>query len=141
VRDGRAYVFFGPSGSGKTTVTHLSPGDQVLSDDLTLVVCNEGRFEAAGIPFGMAHHRVADSHASFPIASFNRLVQSGQVRRRRLQGARALGEIVGSLPFVMQDTLQAAQAMEAVGHALRSVPVHRLEFRKDSTFWQIVEET
>src|SRR5207247_1225576 len=43
VRAGRAYVFFGPSGSGKTTVTHLSPGDQVLSDDLTLVVRTRGR--------------------------------------------------------------------------------------------------
>src|SRR5688572_22705066 len=32
--DGRAYLFFGPSGSGKTTVTSMSPGALVLSDDL-----------------------------------------------------------------------------------------------------------
>src|SRR5262245_27013883 len=54
VRNGRAYVFFGPSGSGKTTVTHLSPNDVVLSDDLTLVVRTGRGYEAAGIPFGMA---------------------------------------------------------------------------------------
>src|SRR2546422_11646120 len=68
-------LFRSPSGSGKTTVTHLSPGDQVLSDDLTLVVRTRGRYEAAGIPFGMAHHRVPDTSGSFPIASLNRLVQ------------------------------------------------------------------
>ncbi len=139
VRRGRAYLFFGPSGSGKTTVTHLSPGDLVLSDDLALVVCHEGRFEAAGIPFGMTHHRVAECRASFPIASFNRLVQAREVRRRPLKGARALAEILGSLPFVMQETHQAARAMEVVGRALRSVPVFRLEFRRDSAFWEVVE--
>src|SRR5262245_54264958 len=51
VRGGRAFVFFGPSGSGKTTVTHLSPADLVLSDDLTLVVPAPDGFRAAGIPF------------------------------------------------------------------------------------------
>src|SRR2546422_5182960 len=58
VRGGRAYVYFRPSGSGKTTVTDLSPGGLVLSGDLTLVVHNNGRQEAAGISFGVAHHHV-----------------------------------------------------------------------------------
>jgi hypothetical protein len=66
VRGGRAYVFFGPSGSGKTTVTHLSPNDTILSDDLTLVVRRRGGYEAVGIPFGLAHHRVPDTKDSFP---------------------------------------------------------------------------
>ncbi len=140
VRAGKAYVFFGPSGSGKTTVTHLSPGDRVLSDDLTLVVKNGGRYEAAGIPFGMAHHRVPDTAGSFPIVSFNRLVQSREVRRERLTGARAVAEVAASLPFVMQDCDQADRAVEAISSALRDLPAYRLHFRRDASFWEVVEE-
>ena len=140
VRGGKAYVFFGPSGSGKTTVTDLSPADTVLSDDLTLVVQGDGGYEAAGIPFGLAHHKVPFTSGSFPIASLNRLVQSREVRRRAIHGARALAEVAGSLPFVMQETGQASRAMQVVERALARVPVYRLEFRKDDAFWGVVEE-
>jgi len=140
VRGGRAYVFFGPSGSGKTTVTWLSPGNKVLSDDLTLVVPGRDGYEAAGIPFGMAHHRTPDTNASFPIASFNRLVQSPSVAREKIDGARALAELAGSIPFVMQDTGQAEKAITVAGRALRSVQAYRLKFRKDDTFWSLIEE-
>ncbi len=140
VRRGKAYVFFGPSGSGKTTVTHLSPEDVVLSDDLTLIVLNGGRYEAAGIPFGLAHHRVPETCASFPVASLNRLVQSAEVRREPLPVARAVAEVAGSLPFVMQETAQAALAVDVVARALASLPAYRLHFRKDDALWGVVEE-
>jgi len=140
VRKGRAYVFFGPSGAGKTTVTHLSPGDRVLSDDLTLVVRHDGRYEAAGIPFGMAHHHVPDTCGSFPIASFNRLVQSREVRREPLAGARAVAEVASSLPFVMQEASKADRAVDVVASALREIPAYRLHFRRDAGFWDVVEE-
>jgi hypothetical protein len=140
VRRGRAYVFFGPSGSGKTTVTELSPDDIVLSDDLTLVVRHDGRYEAAGIPFGMAHHRVPETSESFPIASFNRLVQSLEVRREALTGARAVAEIAASLPFVMRAAGGAELAMDVTARVAAAVPVFRLQFRKDDDFWKVVEE-
>ncbi|MFQ5877157.1 MAG: hypothetical protein ACE5JH_05630 [Acidobacteriota bacterium] len=141
VRRRRAYVFFGPSGSGKTTVTHLCPHDTILSDDLTLVVPHDGAYVAAGIPFGMAFHRVPETRACFPIASLNRLVKSERVARERLTGARALAEVAGCLPFVMQEPQRAARALAAAGRALREVPVYRLRFRRDDSFWSVVQES
>src|SRR5262249_55204742 len=138
VRNGRAYVFFGPSGSGKTTVTHLSPNDVVLSDDLTLVVRTCRGYEAAGIPFGMAHHTVPHTRESCPIASFNRLVQSQEVGREPITGARALAEVASCLPFVMQESEQADRAVGALALALGEIPVYRLQFRKESSFWNVV---
>ena len=140
VRGGRAYVFFGPSGSGKTTVTDLSPADTVLSDDLTLVVRHEGAFLAAGIPFGMAHHRVPQTAAAFPIAGLFRLLQSGTVEREPLTGGRALAAVGASLPFVMQETAQAGRAMANAGEMLRRVPAWTLRFRRDDRFWKVIEE-
>lgn len=140
VRGGRAYVFFGPSGSGKTTVTHLSPGDLVLSDDLTLLVPAGSGFEAAGIPFGMAHHHVPDTNETFPIAGLHRLVQSAEVRRERVTGAAAMAEVVASLPFVLEGDSDPRPAMENVARLLAGAPIWRLHFRKDNAFWDVIEE-
>ncbi len=142
VRGGRAHIFFGPSGAGKTTVTRLSPRDVVLSDDLTLIVpgTDGAGPQAVGIPFGMAHHHVPDTNGSFPIATLNRLVQSPLVRRTEIPYSQAVAEVASSLPFVMQETGQAMLAMEIAAAILRDVPVHRLEFRRDDSFWSVVEE-
>ncbi len=140
VRGGKAYVFFGPSGSGKTTVCALSPDDRVLSDDLTLVLKGRVGFEAAGIPFGLAHQRRPETRESFPIASLNRLVKGESVVRLPLRGARALAEVAGSLPFVMRDAGQASRAIQVVGEALRAIPTYHLHFRKDGSFWRVVGE-
>jgi len=141
VREGRAYIFFGPSGSGKTTVTQLSPREVILSDDLTLIVAAAGGFRAAGIPFGLAHHHFPDTNESFPIAALVRLIQSPEVRRERLMGARALAEVASCLPFVNQEGGEAAMALEASDRLLRKVPVWRLFFRKDDSFWKVIQES
>ncbi len=140
VRGGRAHVFFGPSGSGKTTVTSMSPDDVVLSDDLTLVIRGAAGYEAAGIPFGLAHHRIPDTSESFPIASLNRLVQSREVRRERLPRSRAVAEVAASLPFVMKDARQTDRVLDVIEGALKKIPVYRLLFRKDPSFWGVVEQ-
>lgn len=140
VRDGRAYVFFGPSGAGKTTVTRLSPEDVVLSDDMTLVLPGAAGFEAAGIPFGMAHHHVPDTSASFPIAGLHRLVQSPSVERALLTGAAALAELAGCLPYVCESREEAALSLEIAGRLLHAVPAWRLFFRKDDSFWNVIQE-
>lgn len=140
VRDGRAYVFFGPSGAGKTTTTRLSPRDTVLSDDMTLVLPGARGFEAVGIPFGMAHHHVPDTSASFPIAGLHRLVQSPAVERAPLGGAAALAELATCLPYVCERREEAAQALEIAGRLLREVPAWRLFFRKDDSFWNVIQE-
>jgi hypothetical protein len=140
VRDGCAHVFFGPSGSGKTTVTRLSPGDTILSDDLTLVVPAAGGYAAAGIPFGMAHHAVPDTSGLFPLAGLHRLVQSPEVRREPLTGALALAELASCLPFVMQDPGRVGAALSNASRLVSSVPVGRLLFRRDPSFWEAAQE-
>jgi hypothetical protein len=107
---------------------------------MTLVVPTAEGFRAAGIPFGMAHHRTPETNAAFPVASLNRLVQSGSVRRERIAGARAVAEIAASLPFVMQETGQASQAIDTTARLLQEVPAYRLHFRKDDSFWSVVGE-
>jgi hypothetical protein len=112
----------------------------VLSDDLTLLVPTAAGFRAAGIPFGMAHHRVPDSHEAFPIAGLHRLVQAREVHRERVAGGAALAEVIASLPFVLQEGEDPRAAMGNAARLVAEVPVWRLHFRKDDAFWGVVEE-
>jgi hypothetical protein len=139
VREGKAYLFFGPSGSGKTTVTTLTPEALVLSDDLVMVLRGSaGGFEACSVPFRGQLAPDPISAGSWPIAGFFRLVQAPQDRLSRVRGAAAMGELSTSLPFVLDRAEGASEAMGTLAEVASRVPVFRLEFRKDRTFWQLI---
>lgn len=142
VRGGRAYLFFGPSGAGKTTVAKLSPEATLLSDDLTLVTRSDAPGGVAGacsVPFrGLLAPR-PESDTVYPVAGFFRLIQDETDHLVALRGARAIGAIVASLPFVTERPETAGEAIEVVRLAAASVPVFELHFRKSRAFWDVIE--
>ncbi|MGD8374968.1 MAG: hypothetical protein PVF68_02405 [Acidobacteriota bacterium] len=137
VREGAAYLFFGPSGSGKTTTCRLSAGHRVISDDLILVLDDDGP-RAASIPFRGHLAELPRRQERFPIAGFYRLIQDRTVRLERLETARAVSELMGSLPFVTERPQNGPVVLEALGRAIDAVPAYRLHFRKDASFWDAV---
>lgn len=141
VRGGRAYVFFGPSGSGKTTVTLLSRGNLILSDDLVMIVPAGGGegFVASSVPFRGLLAPQATSDERYPLAGLFRLVQDTADGLEDVSRPRAVGEIVQSLPFVTERPEAAERALENASALASSTPVKRLHFRKDAAFWRIVE--
>lgn len=140
VRDGRAHVFFGPSGAGKTTVTLLSEGDLILSDDLVLVRPAAGGHEAAAVPFRGVCRRPPDTDRAFPLAALYRLIQYPADELELLPPARGAAEMMASLPFVVQAGGSASRALEVVSQAATSAPVYRLRFRKSPEFWDLLAE-
>ena len=141
VRSDRAFLFFGPSGAGKTTVTTLSPGAKVLSDDLTMVMRGDGnQYAACSVPFRGLFAPRPESAATYPLAGLFRLVQDTTDSLEPLDGAAAVGEVVGSLPFVMDRPEMAGAAIDTVSAVASQVPVFRLHFRKDTTFWRVLED-
>ncbi len=139
VRGGRAFVFFGPSGSGKTTVTALSKGARVLSDDLVMIVREGSGFAAASVPFRGLLAPPASSSQSYELAGLFRLVKDSEHYLEELSRPRAAGEVVQSLPFVTERPEEAPRILEIVSDALQSVRVSRLHFRKDAEFWRVLE--
>jgi hypothetical protein len=83
---------------------------------------------------------VPDTGDSFPIAGLHRLVQSPAVERTPLVGAAALAELTTCLPYVCEDRLEATRSLDIAGRLLSQVPAWRLFFRKDDSFWNVIQE-
>src|SRR5262249_54149436 len=115
----------------------LSPDTQILSDDLTLVMNDDHGVPRAGsIPFRGALAPHYTSIESYPVAGFFRLVQHPGDSLERLTGARAVGESIGSLPFVTERPEMAGEVLDRVSSACASVPVYQLRFTKSRAFWK-----
>ncbi|MEJ2369108.1 MAG: hypothetical protein P8Z49_12410 [Acidobacteriota bacterium] len=90
LRNSRAYLFFGHSGAGKSTVTALSEGCQVLSDDLVLLVKTDEGFKATTTPFWGTFPQSAKDTGLYPVAGLFRLRQSKDVKTTPVSGALAI---------------------------------------------------
>jgi hypothetical protein len=137
VRGGQAFLFFGPSGSGKTTVARRAPaGCTVLNDDLTLLLPDPAGWRACGTPFTNPT-QVPPANASAPAAALLRLVHSPTNRLEPLPPARALAELLASVPV-----LNAAPAppLTRCQQILAGLPARTLHLRPDPSFWELLDE-
>lgn len=138
VRRESAYLFFGHSGSGKTTVARLSAQDRVLNDDLILLRPSQKGWMAYGTPFwNQTQVKPRNLHA--PLAGLFRLVQSKQVFLEKLNPAQSLAEVLSSIPILSKDPSRNALLIERMVALIEAIPVMRLHFLPDDTFWQVVD--
>ena len=138
VRDGKAYLFFGPSGAGKTTIARLCAEDLLLNDDCMLILQDSGVFTTSGLPFKGAEDAGARDTGRFPIAGLFRLAQAPRPACVRMDGARAVSEILSCIPFVTERPEGVDRAFAVVEPLVRRVPVFRLAFRRDPDFWPVL---
>jgi hypothetical protein len=143
VRDGRGYVFFGPSGSGKTTVTRLSEGALVLSDDLVILKCEDMDGEPSvrvyGAPFRGELAEAARSNASAPLAGLFSLVKDERHFTKEISPSVADARLVASVPFVTGQPSGAGRALALCAEISCRVQVKELHFRRDPGFWEVID--
>jgi hypothetical protein len=136
VQDGKAYVFMGRSGAGKSTVASLSPRGSVLTDEISLLRRIEGTWYAHGTPF-WGEFRAAGQNRRVPLERVFALVQAGSNRTAPLAARQALAGLLGNTLFFSEDRAEREQLLRAQVSLIGSVPVERLEFRRDETFWEV----
>jgi hypothetical protein len=135
----RGYAFFGYSGSGKTTVARLSSRARLLNDDLIVLWPHANRWEIAATPFSNPTQvQPAGSH-QVPLTALYRLIQDRRVFLEPLDPALALAEVVASSPIVCADPDRAAALLDRAAQLTRAVPVQRLHFLPDDSFWQLID--
>jgi hypothetical protein len=136
VSAGGAYLFVGPSGAGKSTISHAShsAGRTVVSDDLNVVT---SRFTLGGNSF--FSEIGTRREGSFPLRGMYRLEKGTEDALRPMGEAEALATLIACAPFVNHSRFLAHRLWSNLSALAGRVPGHVLTFRREATFWPLIE--
>jgi hypothetical protein len=138
VFDHNTYIFFGHSGSGKTTVSQLSKGGGVLSDDLVVVKPSHENWKVFATPFGrMVTHQ--PSKSGYELTSMFRLIKDDKNYLESLPPSLAIAELMGSAPVVSDLPQYTLMVIGRCKQIIRSIPIHRLHFLPNASFWELIQ--
>jgi hypothetical protein len=135
----KGYAFFGYSGSGKTTVARVSTDAVTLNDDLVVLLPQADRWWMHATPFSNPTQVTPRGQQSVPLVALYRLVQDRSVFVEPIDPAEAIAEVIASSPVVNADPDRAVALLDRAGQIVSSVPVQRLHFLPDASFWAVVQ--
>ena len=129
-------LFVGPSGAGKSTVSRLAldSGRDIVSDDLNLVAPD---FSLAGSPFFGDVGSRTDGRR--PLVGIYRLIQGSSDGIRPMGEGEALAALVACSPFVNRSAHLEDRLFRNLSSLSRTVPAYALTFRREGTFWPLLE--
>ena len=135
----RAFVFFGPSGAGKTTVAQLSADYEVMNDDLLMLQFHNGKWWATSTPFTNPS-QVAPAPGTAPLVGLYRLVQDQEVSLESMPAAEATAAVLSCVPLIAAVPAFAMELISRCSSLVRAMPVYRLHFRKEASFWELLRQ-
>jgi hypothetical protein len=140
VSERAGFVFFGPSGSGKTTAARLSLDHTVLSDDLIILMKQNGVTRVYGVPFRGDFPEAPRVNLSANLRGLFSLVKAPEHRVGTIPAPEGAARLLASAPFVMTDAARARHAIDVCLRITEDVPVQALYFRPDPAFWEKLHE-
>ncbi|MCR2807411.1 hypothetical protein [Paenibacillus soyae] len=141
VRSGMsAHLFGGHSGAGKSTAAALSAPRGLYADEAALVKITDDQVIVYHSPFrSELHTPLADQLSPCPLASINMLHQSPVNRREPVSRPDAVMALMAVVFYWSPSPEDAKSIMRLLGTFSRLVPVYHLYFRKEPTFWELID--
>jgi hypothetical protein len=139
IHNGNAYVFTGRSGAGKSTVASLAPEGSVLTDEISLLRCENGEWRAYGTPF-WGEFRAAGLNTSAPVRGIFRLVQAAENRLTPLRPVEMLRALLPNVLFFSAESEANRRLLGILAQAAEEISSYELAFRRDQTFWEVLPE-
>ena len=138
IRNGRAFLFSGVSGAGKTTMVKLAPPDAaLLTDEISYVVRQDGRYSAVGTPFFGELARVGENLRA-PIEVLYLLAKGPENKIEPIDGADAVRGLLGNILFFARDPEFVKMVFDAALDFVARVPVRHLTFVPNSSVWELI---
>jgi hypothetical protein len=138
IRNGRAFLFSGVSGAGKTTMARLAPPDTtLLTDEISYVTRQQGRYIAVGTPFFGELARVGEN-VKAPIEAVYLLAKGSENKIEPIEGAGAVRGLMGNVLFFARDPEFVKLVFDAACDFVAHVPVKRLTFKPDTSVWELI---
>ena len=138
IRNGRAFLFSGVSGAGKTTMARLAPPDAaLLTDEISYVTRQEGRYFAVGTPFFGELARVGENLRA-PIEALYLLAKGPENKIEPIEGANAVRGLLENILFFARDPEFVKMVFDTAFDFVKDVPVRRLTFVPDTSVWELI---
>ena len=137
---GTAHVLCGPSGAGKSTAAALSQGRaRILSSELCgLLRGPGGGWQAWGTPFA-APEDPRGSPEGAPLAALALIEQSARAEALPVGPSEAVRRLYPQILRPSRRRDRHARWLDLAAAASREVPCFRLGFRKDASFWKVLQ--
>ena len=142
-KKGDAHVFLGHSGAGKTTVTKLSSPRQILGDDMNILSISEDldvMIEAGAI--GGLFNSMIGYGVKKKIKGIYWLSQSNNNELIKLDTISGSQHLLASFANLHWPTLSKQvenKLVETSFHVAQNVDFFQMNFKKDSSFWELLE--
>ncbi len=139
---GRGFIFAGPSGSGKSTVAALSEDYTVLNDEICLVTETPDGLYLNSTPFNGLYHGKKSGQA--PLAAVILIAHGKSNRFVDIGSSEAVKVLAREIvpPVGLTGTLYPGLFADMLDYSVRlynSVPVRKMEFLPDSSFWHLID--
>ncbi len=138
INDGRGYIFPGRSGSGKTTITELSKGMVILSDDRIIIRKTANSYRVFSTPFWWDFRNA--SNVSAELHRILLLKQDREVYYKKVGYSEAVSELL-TCTFVRGLLVPYVQhVMHLVSDMVNQTDLYEMHFVRDNSFWRIPNE-
>jgi len=138
--NGQGKVFFGPSGCGKTTVARLSQGYTLMADDLVIIKPHNGRYRVYGTPFWDELNNEGPDNARAELSGLYLLKMDNENNLTAIDNTQAVPELYRNVLFFSDDGKLLNRVFRACCNLANTVPVYKLHFRPDPSFWELVRK-
>lgn len=140
----KAYIFLGHSGAGKTTISGFSKGRKILGDDMNLMRLEDGKLFAQAGAIGGFFKSEVDYDQSFEVNGFYWLEQSDTNKLVELSKATSLSKLMASYANLFWESLDekvTKNLFELSVSMIHNYPMNQLCFKKDDSFWELLDES
>jgi len=138
-QNSHAEVYFGMRGCGKTVGARLSLPETLITDDKVIIRKHGDRYQAFGVPFAAGKGGNGEG-GPVDVGAVYVLREDSQNRVDRMDRAEGVVEVFKNALFFSDDSRLLGNLFRASNQLVEAVPIYRLHYRPDLSFWQSPRE-
>ena len=138
IRGERAFLFAGVSGAGKTTISRVAPPEAtLLTDEVSYVRREGGRYFACGTPFAGELARVGENRSA-PLSTLFLLEKGPENKIEAIPQTEAVQRLMRNILFFAHDAELVRLVFQSACEFASVVPIRKLIFVPDRRVWDII---